>query len=71
MAEYNTQTMRTNLSIWTWDNKENKFYGICVECKGEKAKYTPQVLKSKGIKPCSICTDMKLYNPRTAEDQQS
>jgi hypothetical protein len=55
-------TMITKLTIWTFNEREGKWYGICRECKGEKAKYTPQILKDKGIKPCEMCTNMELYN---------
>lgn len=53
--------MITKTTIWTFEEKENKWYGICVECKGEKAKFTPQVLKNKGIKPCETCTNLEAY----------
>ncbi len=55
------QKMHTDQTIWTYDEKETKWYGVCVECKGEKAKYTPQNLVEKNIKPCGTCSDMKRY----------
>ena len=62
MADFNTKTMHTAQTNWVWDSKEEKFYGTCIGCNGEKSKNTPQVLKNRGIKPCDICTDMKTYN---------
>jgi len=61
------KTMHTNMSIWTLDEKIEKWYGLCVECKGEKAKHTPKVLKNKKLKPCSICTNMEAYDKHNAE----
>lgn len=55
------KVMYTKATTWTLNEKEDKWYGVCVECKGEKAKHTPQVLKQKGIKPCRTCTNMEEY----------
>jgi hypothetical protein len=48
--------------MWIYNESDNKWTGTCLECKGEKAKFTPQVLKNKGIKPCSICTNIEEYD---------
>jgi hypothetical protein len=55
-------TMRTDATVWTLDEKTDMWHGLCIECKGEKAKHTPQILKAKGLKPCGTCTDMKAYS---------
>jgi len=54
----NTKTMYTKFSIWTYNEKEEKWYGICPECKGEKAKYTPEQRIKLGIKPCPLCSTL-------------
>lgn len=62
--------MVTKLTIWDLNEKEGKWYGRCVECKGEKAQYTPQVLKQKGIKPCQTCTDLDEYNKASSHKEK-
>lgn len=62
--------MITKISIWTYEEKENKWNGICIECKGEKSKFTPQVLKDKGIKPCQTCTNIEIYNLHSANKEK-
>ncbi len=62
--------MRTKLTVWLYNEPETKWYGTCMECKGEKAKLTPQVLKDKGIKPCSLCTNMEIYEKHTARKRE-
>lgn len=52
--------MHTETTVWTEDDL-GVWHGVCKECKGEKAKHTPQELKRLGIKPCLTCTDMKNY----------
>jgi hypothetical protein len=64
------QTMITKTTKWTYEEKEGKWYGVCLECKGEKAKYTPEVLKDKGIKPCSLCTNLETYNNHSANKEK-
>lgn len=64
------KTMHTKLSNWTLDERVDKWYGICIECKGEKAKYTPETLKDKSIKPCSVCTDMETYTKHSANKEK-
>ena len=61
------KTMHTNTSVWTLDEKIDKWYGVCNECKGEKSKYTPQVLKNKKIEPCGTCTNMDAYEKHNVE----
>ncbi len=55
----NTKTMHTDLSTWVYDEKLESWKGFCKECKGEKAKYTPDVRVRENIKPCSICSTIK------------
>ena len=61
--------MYTKLTVWTYVEKENKWYGLCRECKGEKAKYTPQALKNAGLQPCSMCTNLEMYNSASKEEK--
>lgn len=56
----NTKTMYTKFSTWTYDG--NAWKGLCRECKGEKAKYTPSILKREGVKPCTLCTNIDEYD---------
>ena len=53
--------MHSDSTTWTEDD-HGMWHGLCKECKGEKAQYTPEVLKSKGMKPCQTCTDIKRYD---------
>ena len=62
-------TMRTELTLWTLDESISKWTGKCLECRGEKAQYTPQILKNKGLKPCSLCTDIKAYDRCSANKE--
>ena len=48
-SQINTATMHTKFSIWTFNDKENKWYGVCAECKNEAAKRVK----------CSICNSTK------------
>ena len=56
-----TRTMYSKTTKWAYNEREEKWYGTCLECKGEKAKYTPKMLKQAGIKPCSLCTNLEEY----------
>lgn len=44
-SSINTSTMHTKFSIWTFNDKENKWYGVCRECKGDPKKQ----------EKCSLC----------------
>lgn len=62
--------MYSKISIWTEDG-HGMWHGICKECKGEKAQYTPEGLKKAGIKPCQTCTDLVRYEAASAHVEQS
>jgi len=64
------KTMITKQSKWTLNEVEDKWYGICLECKGEKGKMTPQVLKDSGIKPCETCTNLEIYKTHSANKEK-
>jgi hypothetical protein len=53
--------MHSDTTVYTYDERGMIWHGVCKECKGEKAKYTPEQLKAQKIKPCETCTDMKRY----------
>jgi hypothetical protein len=63
-------SMRTKFSIWTYDESGSKWNGICLECKGEKAKHTPQILKDLKIKPCSLCTNIEEYDRHVSHKEK-
>jgi len=63
--------MVTKWSIWTYNERETKWYGKCIECKGEKAKYTPQELVMEKIKPCPTCTNIQLYEDTVKRNSPS
>lgn len=62
--------MHTKFTVWSFNDVETKWYGVCKECKGEKAKFTPQTLKNKGIKPCETCTNVEMYEA-ASENKES
>ena len=58
--------MVTKTTVWVLDSTTDIWHGRCIECKGEKAKYTPQALKNEGIKPCQTCTNIDEYDKHVA-----
>ena len=60
-VKIDTRTMHSKYTKWVYNETEEKWYGTCLECKGVKAKYTPQQLKQAGLKPCGLCTDLVEY----------
>ena len=65
-----TRPMQTKTTFWKYDEALESWKGTCIECKGEKSQHTPQVLKQKGIKPCSVCTNLEEYEKVSAHKEK-
>jgi hypothetical protein len=62
--------MHTKTTMWKHDETTDSWRGTCLECKGEKSKHTPQILKNLGIKPCALCTNLEEYEKASAHKEK-
>lgn len=59
--------MITKTTVWVLEDKDSIWYGTCIECKGAKSGYTPQMLRNLDIKPCSTCSNVEEYEKKTKQ----